>query len=106
LREGHACRSQNYPHLRPRRARNIIDEDEMSAFGLPGVKGVLVLEVPAGSPLAKAGLRKNDVILSVNGGTTAETSALLRHAAALRAGNSLKIGVSRDQKELAIQLVQ
>jgi hypothetical protein len=62
------------------RVRNIIDEGEMSAFGLPGVKGVLVLEVPAESPLAKAGLRKNDVILSVNGGTTAETSALLRHA--------------------------
>jgi S1-C subfamily serine protease len=65
-----------------------------------------VLEVPAESPLAKAGLRKNDVILSVNGETTAETSALLRHTTALPAGNSLKIGVSRDQRELAIQLVQ
>jgi hypothetical protein len=35
--------------------RNIADEGEMSAFGLPGVTGVLVLEVPAESPLAKAG---------------------------------------------------
>ena len=38
--------------------RNITGEGEMSAFGLPGVTGVLVLEVPAESPLAKAGLRK------------------------------------------------
>jgi hypothetical protein len=82
--------------------RNIRDEGEMSAFGLPGVTGVLVLEVPAGSALAKAGLRKNDGILSINGGKTADTAALLRKATALPAGNSFKLGVSRDQKELEL----
>ena len=85
--------------------RNIADEGEMSAFGLPGVTGVLVLEVPADSALAKAGLRKNDVILSVNGAKTADTAALLRQAPALPAGSSLKIGVSRDQKEMVVQLL-
>jgi hypothetical protein len=88
------------------RVRNIPDEGEMSAFGLPGVTGVLVLEVPAESPLAKAGLRKNDVILSINGGKTADTAALLRQVSASPAGNALKLGVSRDQKELVVQLVQ
>ena len=85
--------------------RNIADEGEMSAFGLPGVTGVLVLEVPAESALAKAGLQKNDVILSVNGGKTADTAALLRQVPALPAGNSFKIGVSRDQKEMVVQLI-
>ncbi|HXR04259.1 MAG TPA: PDZ domain-containing protein [Verrucomicrobiae bacterium] len=85
--------------------RNIADEGEMSAFGLPGVTGVLVLEVPAGSAPAKAGLRKNDVILSVNGRKTADTAALLRQAPALPAGSSLKIGVSRDQKECVMLLI-
>jgi hypothetical protein len=33
--------------------RNVADIGEMSALGLPGVTGVLVLEVPAGSVLAK-----------------------------------------------------
>jgi hypothetical protein len=37
---------------------NIADEGEMSAFGLPGVMGVLVLEVPAESALGKSGLRR------------------------------------------------
>jgi hypothetical protein len=85
--------------------RNIADEDEMSAFGLSGVTGVLVLEVPAESALAKAGLRKNDVILSVNGAKTADTAALLRQAPALPAGSSFKIGISRDQKEFFVQLI-
>jgi hypothetical protein len=85
--------------------RNIADEGEMSAFGLPGVTGVLVLEIPTESALAKAGLQKDDVVLSVNGAKTADTAALLRQAPALPAGRSLKIGVSRDQKEFVVQLV-
>ena len=85
--------------------RNIADEGEMSAFGLSGVTGVLVLDVPAESAPARAGLRNNDVILSVNGGKTADTAALLRQAPALLAGNSLKIGISRDQKEMLVQLI-
>lgn len=78
--------------------RNIRDEGEMSAFGLPGVVGVLVLEVPSDSALAGAGLRKNDVILSVNGVGTVDAAALLKQA-----GGPLKIGISRDQKEMTIE---
>lgn len=77
--------------------RNIADEDERSAFGLPGVTGVLLLEVPAGSPLAKAGLQKNDVIRSVNGTQTPDVAALLRLAPAH--GHTLSLGISRQQKE-------
>lgn len=85
--------------------RNIADEGEMSAFGLPGVTGVLVLDVPAESALAKAGLRKNDVILSINGNKTADTAALRRQTESLAVGSSLKLGVSRDQKEMSVELI-
>jgi S1-C subfamily serine protease len=85
--------------------RNIADQGEMSAFGLSSVTGVLILEIPADSALAKAGLRKNDVILSVNGGKTADTATLSRQVSRLTAGNSLKLGVWRDQKELIVQFV-
>ena len=77
----------------------------MSAFGLPGVTGVLVLDVPAESALAKAGLRKNDVILALNGERTPDTVALRRQAPALPAASALKIGISRDQKEMVVRLV-
>jgi hypothetical protein len=74
--------------------RNIADEGEMSAFGLPGVTGVLVLEVPADSALAKAGLQKNDVILSVNGAMTADVVGLRQPAHS--------VGISRDQKTITL----
>jgi S1-C subfamily serine protease len=66
---------------------------------------VLVLEVSPESPLAKAGLRRNDVILSVNGAKTADTAALRRQTQASPAGSSVKLGVFRDQKEIVIEIV-
>jgi hypothetical protein len=84
--------------------RNIADEGEMSAFGLPGVTGVLVLEVPADSLPMKAGLQKNDVILSVNGSKTIDVATLLRQVPALTEGQALLIGISRNQKESTLSL--
>jgi len=84
--------------------RNIADEGEMSAFGLPGVSGVLVLEIPAGSAPMKAGLQKNDVILSVNGAKTADVRTLLQQAPAPTGGQSLAIGISRNQREMVLSL--
>jgi membrane-associated protease RseP (regulator of RpoE activity) len=85
--------------------RNIADEGEMSAFGLPGVTGVLVLEIPANSPLANAKLQKNDVILSVNGDKPTDTATLLRQHPWLTAGQSVKIGISRNQQEMVLTLM-
>jgi len=85
--------------------RNIANEGERSAFGLPGVTGVLVLEVPADSALARAGLRKDDVILSVNGEKTADTAALPRQVPTSSIESPLKIGISRDQEEIILQLL-
>jgi len=84
--------------------RNIADEGEMSAFGLPGVTGVLVLEVPAGSALDKAGLKKNDVILSINGTKAADVARLLRQASTLTAGQTVPVGIWRSQKESTLML--
>ncbi|HTL73732.1 MAG TPA: PDZ domain-containing protein, partial [bacterium] len=88
------------------KVRNISGEGEMSAFGLPGATGVLVLDVPAESAPANAGLHKNDVILSVNDARIADTAVLLQQAPALSTGNSLKLGVFRDQKEVVVEVVR
>jgi hypothetical protein len=84
--------------------RNIADEGEMSAFGLPGVTGVLVLDVSADSSPMEAGLQKNDVILYINGAKTGDVAALLQQAPAPNAGQTLAVGISRNQKEITLRL--
>lgn len=78
--------------------RNVADEGEMSALGLPDVTGVLVLEAPAASELAKAGLRRGDVILTVNGTKIADAAALLRLAPSRPLGAAFTVGYLRNQE--------
>jgi S1-C subfamily serine protease len=54
----------------------------------------------------KAGLKKNDVILSVNGVKTADAASLLQQAPTLAAGQTLSVGVSRDQKVITLLFEQ
>ncbi len=86
------------------KVRNIADEGEMSAFGLPGVTGVLVLEILADSPTAQAGLQKNDVILSINEGKTTDSAILFQQTPALIAGRTVNVGIRRNQKEITLAL--
>jgi len=46
--------------------KNIVGMGEVSAWGLPGEAGVLVLDVPQASRAAAAGLRKGDVVLRLD----------------------------------------
>jgi len=84
--------------------RNVADAGEMSALGLAGVTGVLVLEVPADSVLATCGLQKGDVILSVDGFKTADVGTLLQKAPALAAVKGMSLVVSRQQKEVTLNI--
>ncbi|MCL4181653.1 MAG: PDZ domain-containing protein [Verrucomicrobia bacterium] len=84
--------------------RNVADEGEMSALGLSGVTGVLVLEVPEGSMLARCGLRKGDVILSVDGTAVADIATLLQQAPALAHFQTLTLGILRQQKETVLNV--
>lgn len=47
-------------------------------FGVPESKGILISEVKADSPAAKAGLRAGDVIVAVDGESVAKTGDLVR----------------------------
>jgi hypothetical protein len=49
------------------RIKNIVGQGEVSAYGLPGEVGVLLVQVPAGSAADKAGLKQGDVILKCRG---------------------------------------
>ena len=49
------------------KVRNIVGKGEMSAYGTPGETGVLILDIPASTELAIAGVQKDDVVLACDG---------------------------------------
>jgi S1-C subfamily serine protease len=84
--------------------RIVADMGEKSALGLPALTGVLVLEVPADSVLARCGLQKGDVILSVDGFKAADVGTLLQQAPALADFQSMLLVISRQQKEITLNI--
>ncbi len=82
--------------------RNIRDEGEMSVYGTPGVTGVLVVKVDAGSELAKIGLQANDVILGLNDAAVVSITDLFKPDSAKVPGQPFKIKISRNQAQMTL----
>ncbi len=68
-------------------------------FGLKEEKGVLVGRVMEGEPAEKAGVRKGDVILEVEGHQVKDTRDLLNTVARLQPGQKAKVLILREGKE-------
>jgi len=60
--------------------------------------GAKVLEVTEGSPAAKAGITKNDIITSVDGSSICDVATLQEKATGLKAGDTISFKLTRDGK--------
>jgi serine protease Do len=69
-----------------------------ASFGLKNTRGALVTEVAAGSPAAKAGIERGDVILAVNGRKLETMNDLPKQVAALPVGRPATVTIFRDGK--------
>jgi len=69
----------------------------------PGAK---VLEVTEGSPAAKAGIAKNDIITSVDGSSICDVATLQERAIDLKAGDTIALKLTRDgkSKEVTVKI--
>ena len=69
----------------------------------PGAK---VLEVTEGSPAAKAGIVKNDIITSVDGSSICDVATLQEKASDLKAGDAITLKLTRDgkSKEVTVKI--
>lgn len=85
------------------RVRDITGLGDRSAYGLPNETGVLVLEVPAASPAAKAGLLKDDVIIAC-AAEPVITVADLQKRRDKTAGKVLSLQVIRKQQRLTLEI--
>jgi S1-C subfamily serine protease len=81
--------------------RNVAGLGEVSAGGLPGETGVMVLEVPAGSRAQQAGLRAGDVILKLDGKATETLADLLQLGTAAHGGS--KLAVFRQHRDVELE---
>ena len=72
-----------------------LSADGASFYGLPDNKGALVQRVDADTPAAKAGVRQEDVILSVDGRPVSNSSELVNAISAKRPGDLVRLDVWR-----------
>jgi Do/DeqQ family serine protease len=76
-----------------------VTSDIASSLGLSQVGGALVNSVQSGSPADKAGIRRGDVITSVNGVAIRDSNTLRNDLAQMAPGTTARLGIVRDSKE-------
>jgi serine protease Do/serine protease DegQ len=82
-----------------------VTPDVAHSLGLPSASGALVSQVVEGSPAAAAGLRKGDVITSVNGQPVKSNSELRNIIGLRQVGDRIDIGLTRDGKPMRVTAV-
>jgi serine protease Do len=70
-----------------------------------GIRGVVVESVVHGSPAAAAGVRPGDLIRTLDGSEVRDGAELLQILAKRQAGDTVKIGVRRDRRDLDMSVI-
>jgi serine protease Do len=73
-----------------------VDADLAKAFGLNQGGGALVAEVTPGSPAAKAGIERGDIILALNGQAVSTPDDLSVRISETKPGTTVHLKISRD----------
>ncbi|MEM5517869.1 Do family serine endopeptidase [Henriciella sp. AS95] len=81
-----------------------VTEDMAEAQGLKEARGAIIADVNDQSPAKKAGLRRGDVILSVNGKDATDATSVTRMVGGLLAGSKNDFMVLRDGKPTRINV--
>ena len=76
------------------------------AAGLKEQKGVVIDSVVEGSPAAKAGVQKGDVIVAVNGQAVAAPQELTRRIVGTAPGTRVEVSLVRKGKALKVPTVE
>ena len=74
------------------------------ALDLSGTKGAVVAQVTPGGPAEKAGVLRDDIVLSVNGVAIDSSTALTRQVARVGAGENLRLEIIRGGKKRFIDV--
>jgi len=92
-----------YPWLGGK-VKNLVGMGEVSATGMTSETGVLVVEVPAGSRLAKYRFKEGDVILQFWGSPVENLNSLKRHYNSRPKHSKIPITIMRNQAKVTLKL--
>jgi len=81
-----------------------ISVDQGKALGLSPVRGALVSSVPHGQPADRGGVRKEDIILSVNDAQVDSPRDVLRMIGGLEAGKVVRLTILRNGKTIHLSV--
>jgi serine protease Do len=76
-----------------------LSESEAKDFDLPAAAGILVIKVEEDSPAAKAGLKKYDYIIAVNGKSVKNSTQLSMTIAELNPGETVTLTIYRGKQK-------
>ena len=80
-----------------------VDEDYQEQLGLPEVRGAVVTRVTVDSPAHKAGFKRYDVIVAVDGEPILTGAELVRAISSSAPETSVEVTVYRDGKRLELR---
>ncbi len=79
-----------------------ITDDTAKALDIKDRNGVLVSNVKSGGAADKAGVKRGDIITSINGEKTEDSNVLRNKVAGTAPGTEIKLSIVRDGKELEL----
>lgn len=79
-----------------------VTDEIKEVFGLNDTKGVLINDVKKGSAAEKAGIKRDDVIIAINGEAIDDPNILRNKVAGTKPGSDIKVKVMREGKEQEI----
>jgi serine protease Do len=81
-----------------------VDADLASSLNLPSARGAIVTTVQSGSPAEAAGLKRGDVITSVNNQPISDRNSLRNSVASMAPGTTVNVKAVRDGREASFQV--
>lgn len=82
-----------------------VNEEIKEVFGLKDTKGVLINDVKKDSAAEKAGVKRDDVIVAINGEIIEDTNVLRNKVAGTLPGSEIKLKVVREGQEQELNVV-
>jgi serine protease Do len=81
-----------------------IDADLAASLKLPAARGAIITSVSAGGPADKAGIKRGDVILGINGRPVVDDNSLRILVSGMAPGSTTGVTFLRDGREQTVQV--